>query len=201
MSNSDTDNEIIEPTASDEAFDNFDDGKEFDDRLIDLAAQEQAMTEAAIALVNELASIRAALNDRKQLAHKIDQLSADIFEQQQQSQKIISLLEQVTQILSSNNLSRLLAIQKEFGTFSQNLGILQQNIQSNLKQQRSTTEAASTIYQDLRGSWRRLEDEVAMLRRATNEGFSMLTLIMVSIIIGFSTAGFLVLAFKLSLIR
>jgi ABC-type transporter Mla subunit MlaD len=163
--------------------------------------REQALEEMAIALVNELTAVRIALNDRQQLTDSFGKLNSTVVDQQQQIQTIVSLLEQLTQSLSSDRISKLLQIQKSFAAFAQKLDMFEKGINSNIRQNQESREKADEIYQNLNRGWRQLAEDNKIYRRAIIEISSIKNMVFLAIGIGLSTAGFIILASKLSIIK
>ncbi len=161
------------------------------------ADRQQAMEEAAIALINELTGIRLALTERQQLTDSFGQLNLSVVEQQQQLQTIVSLLEQLTKSLSADNIARLLQVQKSFAIFAQKLDMFEKSTNANIQQQQESRKQAEEIYQNLNRGWRKLEDEHKMQRRAIGGLFSLKNFMLLSIGVGASAAVFTSLAFKL----
>jgi ABC-type transporter Mla subunit MlaD len=159
--------------------------------------REQALEEMAIALVNELTAIHIALNDRQQLTDSFGKLNSTVVDQQQQIQTIVSLLEQLTQSLSSDRVTKLLQIQKNFGAFAQKLEMFEKGINSSIRQNQESREKADEIYQNLNRGWRQLAEDNKIYRRAIIEISSIKNIAILAIGIGLSTAGFILLAFKL----
>jgi hypothetical protein len=203
MSDFSTDNEELDNFSEEEEFEEYDSddiaeeeepeeywSEEGEDR-------EQAMEEMAIALVNELTAIRIALNDRQQLTDSFGQLNNNVAEQQQNLQTVISLLEQLTQSLSADRVTKLLQIQKSFGIFAQKLEMFEKGINSNIRQNQESREKADEIYQNLNRGWRQLAEDNKIYRRAIIEISSIKNIVTLAIGIGLSTAGFILLAFKL----
>jgi methyl-accepting chemotaxis protein len=171
--------------------------EELDEYWNDVAEQTKAMQKSAIILVNELTGIRMALSDRQQLTDSFGQLNSNAAKQQQQIQTIASLLEQLTKSLSTDNLSRLIQIQKSFSTFAQKLEMFEQGINASIRCQQESQKQADEIYQNLNRSWRRLEDEVKIQRQIIGGIFSWENFAVLSIGTGFSAAAFMLLGFKL----
>jgi ABC-type transporter Mla subunit MlaD len=207
MSGISTDNEELDNFSEEEEFEDYDNddiaeeeepeeywSEEADDR-------EQAMEEMAIALVNELTAIRIALNDRQQLTDSFGQLNSNVAEQQQHLQTVISLLEQLTQSLSADRVTKLLQIQKNFGAFAQKLEMFEKGINSSIRQNQESREKADEIYQNLNRGWRQLAEDNKIYRRAIIEISSIKNIVILAIGIGLSTAGFIILASKLSIIK
>jgi ABC-type transporter Mla subunit MlaD len=203
MSDSNLENENLNESSEEEDFEDYDsddiaENEESEEYWSDDDTdREQALEEMAIALVNELTAIRLALNDRQQLTDSFGQLNSSVVEQQQQIQTIVSLLEQLTQSLASDRLSKLLQIQKSFGTFAQKLEMFEKGINSNIRQNQESREKANEIYQNLNRGWRQLAEDNKIYRRAIIEISSIKNIAILAIGIGFSTAGFIILAFKL----
>jgi hypothetical protein len=199
MSDYITENEELDDLAAEESDELLID--EDEEYWLNEADRQQAMEEAAIALVNELTGIRLALTDRQQLTDSFGQLNLSVVEQQQQLQTIVSLLEQLTKSLSADNLSKFLQIQKSFVLFAQKLDMFEKSINGNIQQQQESRKQADEIYQNLNRGWRKLEDENKMHRRAIGGVFSLKNFIILSIGVGASAAVFTSLAFKLFILK
>jgi hypothetical protein len=199
MSDYITENEELDDLAAEESDESLVD--EDEEYWLNEADRQQAMEEAAIALVNELTGIRLALTDRQQLTDSFGQLNLSVVEQQQQLQTIVSLLEQLTKSLSADNISRLLQVQKSFAIFAQKLDMFEKSTNANIQQQQESRKQAEEIYQNLNRGWRKLEDENKMHRRAIGGVFSPKNFILLSIGVGASAAVFTSLAFKLFILK
>jgi ABC-type transporter Mla subunit MlaD len=204
MSDPNLENENLNDSSEENEFEDYDSDDIPEDEesseeywIDDDTDREQALEEMAIALVNELTAIRIALNDRQQLTDSFGKLNSTVVDQQQQIQTIVSLLEQLTQSLSSDRLSKLLQIQKSFTAFAQKLEMFEKGINSNIRQNQESREKADEIYQNLNRGWRQLAEDNKIYRRAIIEISSIKNIVILSIGIGFSTAGFIMLAFKL----
>jgi DNA repair exonuclease SbcCD ATPase subunit len=191
--------------------DNFSEGEEFDesyiedeelnDSWVDTANRDAEIEVAAIEFINELTAIRTSLTDRQQLTDSFDRLNYNVAEQHQQLQTIIRSLEQLAKSLSTENISKLLQIQKSFSTFAQKLEMFEKAINSNIRQQQESRTRGDEIYQNLDRAWRRLADEIKEQRQIIGGIASWESFAILSIGTGFSAAAFMFVGFKFFLIK
>jgi uncharacterized phage infection (PIP) family protein YhgE len=206
MLNFNTENEELDNFLEDEEFDeSYLEDEELNNPWIDttnsppetLRERDAEIEAAIIEFIGELTAIRTSLTEQQQLAESFDRLNYNVVEQHQQLQTIIRSLEQLTKSLSADNISKLLQIQKSFSTFAQKLEMFEQGINANIRQQQESQKKADEIYQNLSRGWRRLEDEVKVLRQIVGRISSWENFAILSIGTGLSAAAFMLIGFKL----
>ncbi len=188
MLNSNTENEEFDESYLEE---------ELNDSWIDTTNRDAEIEAAVIEFIGELTAVRTSLTEQQKLGESFDRLSYNVVEQRQQLQSIILSLEQLNKLLSTENISKLLQIQKSFSTFAQKLEMFEEAINNNIRKQQESRTRSDEIYQNLDRAWRRLADEIKEQRQIIGGIASWESFAMLSIGTGFSAAAFMLLGFKI----